>query len=293
MKKYHSIGELFKDYRDYNYLSQADFANNIDVDLRTVQRWEKDLTLIKSGKVEDIILETLMPYQLVLNLNASIPIPTFYDLNTRKYSLTERTNELPNASWFKEKIEITANNLRLIDFDFDIKHIEHFIVSQKKDESYVNNDLIKEAIRILPELNFVLIGESGYYAGHCLVLPLKNDTYKRLRNRELTSKDLRASDLGNYNLLERPIFYIYSITADCNDSLFYVMTEFLRFFRDIENRNYVLATYTERDDSSILQLQLGMVVIWEDKTLQKELGLEFPPRFIEGDFNQFLSSLEK
>ncbi len=293
MKKYNSIGELFIDYRGFNKLPQTEFASILNVDLRTVQRWEKELTLIKSEKEEDIVLATLMPYQLIHNLNATVPIPTFYDFNTRKYSLSKQTNELPKLSWYLDQIDITTNNLRTIDFDFDIKHLAQFIDSQRRNKSYVNNDLIKEAIRILPELNFVLIGESGYYAGHCLVLPLKNDTYKRLRNRELTSKDLRASDIGNYNLLERPIFYIYSITADCTDSLFYVMTEFLRFFRDIENRNYVLATYTERDDSYILQLQLGMVVIWEDKTLQKEFGLEFPPRFIEGDFNQFLSSLEK
>ena len=56
MKIYNSIGDLFIDYRSFNKLSQSDFAHIINVDLRTVQRWEKNLTLIKSEKEEDIVL---------------------------------------------------------------------------------------------------------------------------------------------------------------------------------------------------------------------------------------------
>ena len=55
MKKYCSFGELLVDYRIYSGLSQAEFASKIDVDIRTVQRWESDQTLIKPEKEEAII----------------------------------------------------------------------------------------------------------------------------------------------------------------------------------------------------------------------------------------------
>ena len=87
MKKYNSLGQLFIDYRAFNNMSQADFANLVEVDVRTVQRWEKDVTLIKSEKEEDIVMETLLPYQMIRNLNATISIPTYYDFKLRKYSL--------------------------------------------------------------------------------------------------------------------------------------------------------------------------------------------------------------
>ena len=292
MKKYNSIGELFIDYRKFNNLSQTDFANLINVDLRTVQRWEKDLTLIKSEKEEDIVLATLLPYQLVHNLNATIPIPTFYNFKTRKYSLSGQTIELPKLGWYLDQIDIESNNLRTIDFDYDIKHLEQFIDSQKRDNTYVNYDLIKEAIRLLPELNFVFTGKSGYYAGHCIVLPINEATYEDLKTRKISNKDLRASNLINYKNLERPIFYRYDITGDSNDSVFYIMAKFFRFFRIMENKNYLFCGYTERDDNYKLNLQVGLNIVWEDEILQKELELDYPPRFLEGDFNAYLSSIE-
>ncbi|MBU2950423.1 hypothetical protein KO493_06925 [Tamlana agarivorans] len=288
MKRYYSIGELFSDYRDFNDLSQTDFAASIKVDLRTIQRWEKNLTLVKSEKEEDIVLATLMPYQLIHNLNATIPIPTFYSFKTRKYSLSEQNNELPSLSWYKDQINLTTQNIRTIDCDLDLKHIDNFLDSQRKDDTYVNNDLIKEAVRLLPELNFVFAGKTGYYAGHCIVLPLKAETYEKLRNREITNKNLRATDLIVPNHVERPIYYRYDITGDCNETIFYVMAQFFRYFRDLDNKNYILGGYTERDDNYNLNLQIGLKNVWEDKALQEQLNLDFPPRFIEGDFNHFL-----
>lgn len=289
MVKFSTIGSLFIAYRGFNKLSQTEFASILNVDLRTVQRWESDLTLIKSEKEEDIVLETLMPYQLIHNLNATVPIPTFYDFNTRKYSLSQQTNEMPKLSWFLDQIDIRTNNIRPIDFELDIKHIRQFINSQKRDNAYVNNDLLKEAIRLLPELNFISLGKAGYYSGHCIVLPLKQNVYVKLRNRELSNKDLRAEHLTNYRTQKKPIFYRYDITADCNDTIFYVMAAFFRFFKEIKNKNYIMCGYTERDDNYNLNLQVGLKVIWEDKKLQKTLGLKEPPRFIEGNFNDFLS----
>ena len=88
MKKYNSIGELLADFRKLNKISQAEFASRLNVDIRTVQRWENGTTLIKSEKEDEIVKETILPYQLVRNLNAVVPIPTFYDFSLRKYSLS-------------------------------------------------------------------------------------------------------------------------------------------------------------------------------------------------------------
>lgn len=197
---------------------------------------------------------------------------------------------MPKLSWYKDQLQITTDNLRTIDFYYDIKHIIKFIGWQKADKNYVNINLIKEAIKLLPEINLVFTGKSGYYAGHCIVLPLKEKTYLKLKHKEITNKDLRAEDLVNYRLVERPNFYRYDITGDCNDTIFYVMAQFFRFFKGLKNENYFFGGYTERDDNYDLNLQIGLKVVWEDKTLQQKLDLYFPPRFLEGDFSPFLST---
>lgn len=288
MKKYNSIGELLIDYRNFYNQSQADLAALLNVDLRTIQRWEKDITLIKSEKEEDIVLATLMPYQLIHNLNATVPIPTYYNFKTRKYSLSQQSNDLPKVNWFLDQINISSENLRTIDLELDFKHVEQFIDTQKRDNNYVNEGLIQEAVRLLPELNFVFIGKSGYYAGHCIVLPISYDTYIKLKNKELSNKDLRAQHLVNNKTLEQPIFYRFDITGDCNDTIFYIISEFFRFFKELENKQYLMCGYTERDDNYDINLQIGLKVIWEDKVLQEQLGLDYPPRFFEGDFVKFL-----
>jgi transcriptional regulator with XRE-family HTH domain len=291
MKKYNSLGELLIDYRAFNNLSQTDFAFKIGVDVRTVQRWERGVTLIKSEKEEEIVLQTLLPYQLVRNLNATVPIPTFYDFRIRKYSLNELSTELPDALWFKSQLDIKTNRLRLIDFDFDIRYIIHYIDSQKNDNSYVNTDLIREAVRLAPELNFVLTDDSGYYAGHSLILPIKKSVYEDLKRRKIRKEDLRFEHLCYYKDEKRPVFFNYDITADCNDNIFYLVCEFLRFFRDI-NQDYLFCTYTERYDSYKLSVDSGMELIWEDQELQTELGLEVAPRFMEGTYDAFLDGIE-
>lgn len=292
MKKFNSLGELLVEYREYNDISQNEFADSVNVDVRTVQRWERDVTLVKPDKEEEIVLATLLPYQLIRNLNASVPIPTYYDFYIRKYSLTTLTNELPDASWFKSQINIETNRLRKIDYDLDIKHIVHFIESQHDDNHQVNKDLIRRAIELLPELNLVLTDDSGYYSGHCIILPIKEETYLKLRNREIVKSDLRAKDLVDRTTLERPIFFNYDVTADSNDSIFYVVAAFLRFFKNFKG-DYLFCTYTERPDNINLNQQVGIKVVWEDKERMEELGIDVAPRFYEGNYKNFLKELNQ
>ena len=65
MKQYFSIGALLIDYRRDRDLSQMDLSSLINVDVRTIQRWEKDITLIKPDKEKEIAEATLLPYQLL------------------------------------------------------------------------------------------------------------------------------------------------------------------------------------------------------------------------------------
>ncbi len=288
MKKYNALGELLIDYRYFHSLSQRQFADKIEVDIRTVQRWESDITLIKSDIEEKLVLKTLLPFQLIRNLNAVVTIPTFYDFEIRKYALTEMSNELPNADWFKSQIDITTNRIRKIDIDLDFTYIKNLFDYESRAGHPINKNLVVEGLRRLPELNFVIIDDAGYYSGHCITLPIKDQTYEKLKNRTIEWHQIEELDLLlDYKNKEKPIFFNYNITADSNENIFYLVSEYLRFYRDLD-REYLLCAFTERYDTFQLSEKFGMRIIWEDHDNIDEKYTHLAPRFVEGTFDDFL-----
>jgi len=92
-------------------------------------------------------LETLLPYQLVRNLNAIIPIATYSDFRIRKYSLAPLTNKSPETSWLKQNINDTIERLITIIDNNDIEMILCNIQLQNYTPNPVKKDLIREAIK--------------------------------------------------------------------------------------------------------------------------------------------------
>ncbi len=289
MKKYSSIGELLIDYRNRNKTSQIELASEIDVDIRTIQRWEKNITLLKPDKEDELGTITFIPQQLIRNLNTSNPIPTYYDFNLRKYSFSSISNKLPDAEWIKSKIDESTKRLRPINNENDINNIIRFTNLQNNPHKSTFKALIIEAAKILPELNLIITDAQGNYSGHCVYFPLSLDTYLKIKNRDLEENKLKIEDLVNYKTQETPIFYCHSITADCNENFFFIIGEVLMFFRDTPLNEYIYALLTSRYDSYDMSLQLGVKLIWEDLKTQQELGLLAAPRLYEGNFEKFLN----
>ena len=142
MKKYSSIGELLIDYRTLNNISQIELASKFDLDIRTIQRWEKNITLLKADKEEEMVDITFIPYQVIRNLNAPVSIPTFYDFNTRKYSLSVIAQELPNPNWIKSKMNNTTERLRTISHNSDTENIIRCSLIQKHISKPIRKELI-------------------------------------------------------------------------------------------------------------------------------------------------------
>ncbi len=289
MRKYEGIGELLIDFCKVNKMSQAELASKFDVDTRTVQRWENGITLIKPEKEEDLVNETLLPYQLIRNLNASKPIPTFYDFSLRKYSLTQLSNRLPQASLIKANIDMATKRIRTNIFERDIEYIIKYMQFHKT----VSKSLIKvieESVKLLPEMNLIITDDSGYYSGHSLIFPIKKDTYEKLKTRKVAEAELTVDDLINYKTLSNPVFYAFDITADSYDNIFYLINQLFRFVRDLPTQNYLYCATSFRNDSFDLNKQVGLKIIWEEKKRLNEYGLEIAPRFQEGNFKEFLFS---
>ena len=290
MKKYSSLGELLIDFRTLNSMSQADLAAKFEIDIRTILRWEKNQTLIKPEKEEEIANITFIPHQVIRNLNTTKPIQTYYDFGIRKYSLSPLFKNLPEASWIKESIDSINDKLRPIQTEKDLDSIIRYTQLQGDSLKTISKQLIREAARIFPELNLIVIDELGNYAGHSLYFPLSLKTYQKIKNQKLMENDLTIGDLVNYKTQSPPVFYCHSITADCNENFFVIIGAVLKFYRDTPlDENYIYALITSRYDSYGMSKDLGVQLIWEDFEQQQKLNLKVPPRLYEGNFTAFLN----
>ena len=289
MKKYLLLSELLVDYRLLNNISQADFAAQLSVEKRTVQRWEKDETLIKPEKEEELAEETFIPYQVIRNLNAMVTIPTYYDFRIRKYSLAEISTSLPDAEWLKDQIEISTKRIRTIELKSDIDSILRHSKFQHNFKKPFSRQLIIEAAKILPELNLIIIDDTGHYSGHCVVFSINSKVYEKIKNHELSESEITINDLTNFREDQDLVFHFFDITADCNENVFYIASVVLKFFKELQNKDYHVSSVTHRYDSYELNNHLGLNLIWKDKEVKDALGIETQARFYEGDFKDFLN----
>ena len=289
MKKYQDLGELLIDYRNFYGVSQSEVASHLDVDIRTIIRWEKGESLLNPEKEKALADITFIPYQVIRNLNTPTQIPTFFDFDLRKYSLSTISNELPDADWIKSRIDITTNRIRPIESKTQIEDVIRFTELQKNPLKTKNIELIWEASKLLPELNLIIYDQSGYYSGHCVYFPLSLETYNKIKNRDIEEHQLQPQDLVNYKAQDCPVFYCHSITADCNENFFYIIGAVLKFYRDTPFENYLYALLTSRYDSHNMSEQLGVKTVWEDHVIKNKFQLLDAPRLVEGKFDHFFN----
>jgi transcriptional regulator with XRE-family HTH domain len=288
MKKFTSIGDLLKNYRNREDISQSDLASEFDVDIRSIIRWEKNETLLNNIKEEEMAAITFIPYQVIRNLNTTSPIPIFYDFDIRKYSLSSLSTELPDADWIRSRIDVDTSRLRNINTAEDIENILRFTNLQNNPLKNTNKKLIFDTAKKFPELNLIILDQSGHYSGHCVYFSISLNTYQQIKNKTLIETELDTHHLVDYRTQETPVFYCHSITADCNENFFFMIGEVLKFYRDTPLKDYIYALLTSRYDSHHMSEQLGIKTVWEDEGLKKEHHLLSAPRLVEGNFKAFL-----
>jgi transcriptional regulator with XRE-family HTH domain len=284
MKKYNTLSELLIDYRNEHLLSQIEFAALVDVDVRTVSRWEKNETLIKPEKEKDFVERLFIPHQVIHNLNSDNPISVYYDMNSRTYSLNAMMATASSADWFTQDLPKEDDRIRFLSKDTDVEFVND-IQEMSNNPKPINPNLIKVAADILPELNLILHDQSDFYAGHITVLPLKFSAYKKIRDRRMKEGSLSLRDLTSTFKKEPLVFYYYSLYADSMPAAYYLMNRLLSYFKEKQFKNYLFAGITFRKNKVELLRQMGLKVIWEEG---QGAGTENGYTFLEGDFDMFL-----
>jgi len=284
MKKYLNFADLLIDYRILNDLSQLDLASLLDVDVRTVSRWEKSISLVKPDKEKDFVEKLQLPYQLIRNLNAEHPIPVFYNMVIRTYSLSPWMTNIETAEWFKSGLPLDDERIRTISTDTDINFVVDYRNKINKTKP-LKTEVIKAAAKYLPEINLILYDHSGFYSGHICVLPLKNSSYLKIKNKEIDETTLCISDLTGNFTENLQIFYFYSIDADSSETTYYMMNRFFAYFKKEQFNNYLFAGITYRENQVELLKEMGLETIWKEVSEREK---DYTATMLEGNFDRFL-----
>jgi len=263
VKKYSKLSELLQDYRVRHSLTQLDLATNLDIDVRTINRWEQDLTQINLNK-EEVLVDTLsIPHQVIHNLNSENPISIYYDFNRRIYSHSAIMTEKIDAQWFKNDYEVEEERISFMTVDSHFEFVQH-IKKVLKSHELAEIELLKNAAQKLPELNLVLKDQAGFIAGHISILPLKLDSYLKIKSKTLKENELTTTDLAS-EAEEVIVFYFYSIYADNIVNSYYLVRHIFEYFREHEPENYLFSGLITKFQSLEFHNQLGLKKIWEDE----------------------------
>ena len=287
MKKYHTLGEFLLDFRKHRGLTQIDFSAMIEVDVRTVIRWEKNESLIKAEK-EKLLIENMgIPHQLIRNLNTEQPIPVYFDFKRWLYSLSLLSSMVKSSKEFIAEEEYHTTRIETIADDKDFEFIT-YIQKNQKNCNPIPLNVIKKAARLLPELNLVIREQSGFHGGHVSIFPLKFEVFKKIRDQEMSENELSVNDLAQFKDENPEVFYFYSIYSNSLDNTYYLVNRLLSYFKKLVTQDYIFAGITFQELKVQRFREMGMQVEWE-KTL--EAHPDRKATFINGNFHKFLSGV--
>jgi transcriptional regulator with XRE-family HTH domain len=285
MKKYERLSELVKDIRKFNNLTQGGLAGLLKVDTRTVMRWESDDSLLKNNKVKEFAEKLFIPYQVIHNLNSERPITIYFSIKNRTYSFTSSAVKVIDPSWFNLDLPKDNERIHMIESKEDIEFVERIQIMQGN-KFPMWKEVFKQSVKIIPDLNLVLLDQAGFFAGHISIIPLKYTTYLKLKSKEIKENEISITDLTS-NFGEKPfVFYYYSLYADSMSSTYCLMNRILTYFNDRKFKDYLFAGITFRDSKIALLKEMGLKEVW-DNINADEVGFE--GTLFEGTFDGFLN----
>ena len=284
MKKYHSLSELLKDYREKNKLTQTELSELLNIDVRTIKRWENGSSFLSNRQEREVSEKLFIPYQVIHNLNSSRPLSIYYDIKKRVYSFNSTSLEVKDVLWFKTELPLEDELIKTISTEQDLEFISK-IQALHGNEHPLWKQLIISAARILPELNLVLKDQAGFYAGHIAILPLRKETYQKIKQRKITEDELDIKDLTSDLNSEKMVYYYYSLYADSLGHTYFLMKKMLNYFDKIKSQDYTFAGITHRKSKMLFFEKMGIKPYWK-KDIQGEFikgGI-----LMEGTFKKFL-----
>lgn len=292
---YKTLGLLIKDYRQWQKLSQDEFAELIKVSVRQLRRWEAGLSHASIENLQDIAKATGIPMEACIALNADNPL--WYSLEKRRfaYSLIEvdliRVNDLLKGHRQSDKGIPIKNEEIITD-----KHID-MILSYHRDSYGTKKPLSKnvfmKAIRILPDMNLIIFDQWGLMVGYVVCLPMRMDMYKELIRQKILEDYLVTEKISDISGLHEGVFFHYSIFSASLSVAYPMIVNNLRYLSKMKQKEgYIAAFHTATVKGKEFFCDLGMRTVWNAGN-GGEILSDSVPSILEIELDILIKQLKK
>jgi transcriptional regulator with XRE-family HTH domain len=284
MKLYSNIRELLKDYREQLGVNQDYIADKLRISERTFRRWESDKKPITLDNEHAITENLHIPFIVIRALNADIPV--LYNIKSRRYSLSQVSRELFVKDLFKSvTLNQIGERIKIIEKDKEITNILNYDQGVYNTDKPIPKFLIKYASEILPELNFYVKDNFGYYSGHLVIFPIRESTYIQLKEGLISEGELKKNDLIKPEINTKVSLHVSSIYCDCLDTCIVLLKKALCNFSSLRQTRLhpdsTISGYVVTIDGSELANKFGLTKIFEKYEEKLKFQTEFTPTFFE------------
>lgn len=287
LTSYSNLGALLSSYRDKFRIKQAALAGEIDVDPKTLSRWENQNNLSQENLLR-LAKRTLFPFELLVRLAHGIP--TLYNITSHRMAYSTFDTDFINRKLLQEElfnagaddnIEITRASESLDD-----------VLKQKRQiyskDRWVPNEVLAQASRLAASLNLVARGHHGTYVGHLFTLPLKKAAHNALRTQERHEGDIRSVDLISPDNPDLGTLHIYSFHASTSHVAYAILQHLVRAlmldWEHLVECDCSLTRYPVTEDGLELSIKMGLRQVFPDPREHTRFKTEIIPEFREGRF---------
>ncbi len=298
MKYFNNLGDLLKEYRELFSLNQEDFAEQLDTNLKTYQRWERNEHPAKEENLFKISQITWIPLHVTKTVNAGMPI--YYSVKKRKWSPTKLESK---KYFFPELLTPTPPDddglfIRFAPLDSEevIKLVKESDRNIYPSQNSFRIDTAYRAHQIAPELNFVVYDLADLVVGHQVCLPLSQTTYAKIKNGQMAEGDILPKDIFNALVLRLGVLYFCagrgasaSIQHNIISKNVHILLKY--WMQYLRNINLTLAAHVMNVDGYEVCKNLGMQLVFEDRQEFQAIETELPPAIFEARIKDLAKSL--
>lgn len=287
LKRYSNLGTLLSDYRDTLGIKQAVLAAEINVDPKTLSRWENQNNPGQENLLR-LAQRTLFPFELLVRLAHGIP--TLYNVTSHRMAYSTFDTDFINKKLLRDElfdagadidIEITHASESLADV---LKHKRH-IYSKKR---WVADEVLARASTLAATVNLVARGHHGTYVGHLFTLPLKKTAHHELRTQKRHEGDIASADLITPDSPDLGTLHIYSFHASTSHVAYAILQHLVRAlmlsWEHLVECDCSLTRYPVTEDGLELSTKMGLKQVFADPREHTRFKTEIIPEFREARF---------